>query len=202
MELKQKAITYLKSKNIELDSTHATIQTINKICPSCIDGDDKLYIKGYITTFENMDLEGDIVDKEAFNETLKVNKVVPLLRNHVNSTKDQMGAFTKFTIDDKGVLAEGYISNTPETNHERQLIKDGALNSFSMGGLCKYENNKMIKDVILLEASIVPIPANDQAKFKVKTIQEKSKAVQPMEPKESITTRIKRLKKLIKEQIK
>lgn len=199
MELKQKAISYLKSKNIELDSTHATIQTIiNKICPSCIDGDDKLYVKGYITTFENMDLEGDVVDKEAFNETLEANKVVPLLRNHINSTVHQMGAFTKFTIDDKGVLAEGYISNTPETQHERQLIKDGALNSFSMGGLCRYEEN-VIKDVILLEASIVPIPANDQAKFKVKTIQEKSKAVPLEETKESITTRIKRLKKLIKE---
>jgi len=200
MNLKEKCLSYLKTKNMKLDKSHASLQSVSKIvCDDCKNesGDDKLYIKGYITTFGNTDREGDIVDEKAFNSTIKELRFVPILRNHINKTQDQMGLFTTFGIDSEGVYAEGFISNTPETQHERKLIKDGALNSFSMGGLCRYEKN-VIKEVALLEASIVAIPANEKAKFTIKSILEKSEEVPLEEPKESLKKRIDRLKKKIR----
>jgi HK97 family phage prohead protease len=163
--------------------------------------DDVFRVAGYLSTFGNADREGDYVDPEAFKKTVKDIKknrggMLPMLINHTSNTKSQAGAFDKFKVDENGLYVEGYIVESNETEHERRLIKAGALNTFSMGGLFTYErddkNRLIIKEVDLLEGSIVTIPANPKAQFvkkafEIEDVEESQEEIESEEAKEFTT---------------
>jgi HK97 family phage prohead protease len=136
---------------------------------------EMIAIKGYLSTFKNVDRQGDIVAGNAFDLTLKSQKIYPLQRNHDYSSDDMMGDF-KAKVDDNGIYIEGEIICTPENMHECMMIKAGKLKTLSMGGIFNYakekdkKGNNIIENVMLLEGSIVPIPANAKCNFTVKSL--------------------------------
>jgi HK97 family phage prohead protease len=139
-------------------------------------------IIGFLSTFKNVDREGDIVMEGAFDQSLKdIEKrggKLPLLFDHFNSTSNHGGSFEKLKVTSEGLKFEAFISETPKTTHQLQLIKDGHLNTVSMGGLFKFKDGgernskdrRFIEEVVLFEGSIVSIPANPKATFVMKSL--------------------------------
>jgi HK97 family phage prohead protease len=137
---------------------------------------DGIAIKGYLSTFKNVDRHNDIVKEGAFDKTIKKLKKLPMLRDHSNKTDDMIGSWVKFKIDDIGLYVEGFISKTKETEHLIRMIEDGHLDTLSMGGLFRYaektdsKGRYLIEEVILLEGSVVCMPANEKAIFSKKSL--------------------------------
>lgn len=145
-------------------------------------------IKGFLSTFKNVDRDGDIVMEGAFDRSIsqleKTGGKLPLLFDHVNMTTSQGGAFESLKITAKGLFFEAFISETPNTIHQITLIKNGQLKTTSMGGIFKFAENKdgsirrndkgsfFIETVDLFEGSIVSIPANPKALFTMKSLDE------------------------------
>ena len=147
---------------------------------ACVVG-ETIKIEGYLSTFKNVDRQGDVVAAGAFDKTVKKQKVYPLLKNHNYCTEQQMGDFT-CKVDDYGLQTKAEIVCTPENMHECMLIKAGKLKTTSMGGLFKYSDkkdkngNNIIEEVELLEGSIVSIPANPLAIVTRKSLYEEAKS--------------------------
>jgi len=194
-ELERKAISEL-TKNGESAvgwKVFSSSETFDIKSPDEVEDDNEMMIgsvikiEGYLSTFGNVDRDGDIVDKEAFTETLKAQKVYPLQRDHNYGTCDFIGDFTA-KVDDNGLLISGEILVTPGTIDLCYKIKSKKLNTLSMGGMFKYAEEKdkkgnfIIKIVRLLEGSVVAIPANPKAKFITKSLEGEKAAEVPPEP--------------------
>jgi len=130
-------------------------------------------IEGYLSTFGNVDRDGDVVDKAAFSSSIASFKRNPvLLIDHVNSVGHLAGGFTKIGTDDKGLNIQAKLSNAPELRRERFLVAEGYLKTLSMGGFFFFddEDYKLIKEVDLFEGSLTPVPANPEAIFDVRSL--------------------------------
>lgn len=129
--------------------------------------DGYIYIEGYASTFGNVDLDGEIVAPDAFNDTLDEYKMNPIvLANHTNTVESVVGQVVDAKVDQTGLWVRVKLSNAqdPFTTMVRQKVQEGILRAFSIGGLFQYEY-PVIKRVKLLEISIVAIPANSYALF-------------------------------------
>lgn len=131
-------------------------------------------IKGYASTFGNVDLGMDIVDPGAFSKSLKENKgVMPILADH--SPYDQIG-WNKTAKEDKtGLYVEGLINMKVQKGQERFSL---AKQAFDLGGkpglsigymTIKAEPDRenprirRLKEVKLFEYSLVTFPMNAEA---------------------------------------
>lgn len=137
-------------------------------------------IRGYLSTFKNTtesDRDGDVVEEGAFAETIaEFNKNPVMLRDHLNMVSHLAGTFTKVKEDKRGLYVEGRLSNAPDTRDVRFKVAEGMLRSLSMGGIFYYkEDRRTIFKVKLWEGSLVPIPANQDALFQARSLNEVEK---------------------------
>ena len=88
---------------------------------------------------------------------------VKLFRDH----KDIIGVVTEMEESDEGLLIRAKISETVLGNETLNLVKDGAIRSFSVGFIPvkdeKKDNTIIRKKVNLKEVSLVAFPAYDKA---------------------------------------
>ena len=134
--------------------------------------DDKgaLRIKGYASTFGNIDRQGEIISPKAFDETITEYMTNPvLLINHENNTKSVIGHCEIMVIDKNGLYVEDVLTEAKGNEDDITKIKEGNLKAFSIGGYFEYEGNLIVK-VHLYEHSIVAIGANGEALFTVKSL--------------------------------
>jgi HK97 family phage prohead protease len=179
--LKTKILEWTKLYNVEQDQVTPFQEEIGfKQCADCEDTRDGIKISGMLSTFKNIDREGDIVMAGAFDSSIKELKragKLPMLKDHDASTDSQIGSFTRFKATEEGLFVEGFISRTKQTEHIIKLIEDGHLNTLSMGGLFKFanggqrdkRNRRFIEEVALFEGSVVVVPANPKATFTQKS---------------------------------
>jgi HK97 family phage prohead protease len=137
-------------------------------------------IKGYLSTFKNVtesDRQGDYVEPGAFTETLKRFKDNPvLLTDHRNSVQSLAGGFVVMREDKSGLFFEALLSNAPDVISTRFKVAEGFLKTTSMGGIFHYkEDGRGIFKVELWEGSLTPIPANPDARFNVRNLNENEK---------------------------
>lgn len=131
-------------------------------------------VKGYLSTFEGTtkaDRDGDYVVQGAFAETLPkfLERNPVMLRDHVNATEHVVGSFSKAVEDDRGLYVEAMLSNAPDIRNIRFKVAEGHLRTLSMGGIFhRSEDGRGIFKVDLWEGSIVAIPANPDATFSVR----------------------------------
>ncbi len=131
-------------------------------------------IMGYASTFGNMDLGMDIVEKGAFKKSIKeTGGIWPILANHDPS--DHIGWNMRAEEDDKGLYVEGKIDlNTQKGREKYSLAKTaqglGAKMGLSIGYITIKQDpdreNPMVrrlKELKLLEYSIVTFPMNTMA---------------------------------------
>ena len=131
-------------------------------------------IKGYGSTFGNVDRGGDRVIKGAFKKTLashrKRNRQVRMLSQH----RILIGGWPKFKEDDNGLLLEGRVNLQVQKGLEAySLAKQGVLEDLSIGYWATdtewvTEDGKEIrnlKEIDLFEVSIVDEPMNIMAQI-------------------------------------
>lgn len=142
--------------------------------------------EGYASTFGERDLGGDIVVAGAFAKSLKArgSKGVRMLADH-DSTK-RIGIWTDLAEDEKGLFVKGQLLTEKASGKEAYIdLKSGAFGGLSIGFRTKLDSYdgrrkaRMLKEVDLLEISLVSFPMNESATVtavkaagRIKTIRE------------------------------
>ena len=94
---------------------------------------------------------------------IDLNANVKLFRDH----EDIIGVVTEMTESDEGLMIKAKISETVLGNETLNLVKDGAIRSFSVGFIpvtdVKKDNTIIRTKVNLKEVSLVAFPAYDKA---------------------------------------
>lgn len=132
-------------------------------------------ISGYASVFGNKDSYGDIVIKGAFsnflNKIASNNKTVPVFYGHnMEDPKANIGRVLELAEDDYGLKFDAQLDLSGDTYGHivYEQLKDGRLDSMSFGyRVLDYsiaEDAIKLKELELFEISVVPIPANPEAK--------------------------------------
>lgn len=132
-------------------------------------GSDECIIEGYANT-SSKDRVGDVVLPSAFAKSLPGFMANPIcLLQH--NWSDVAGKILEAKVVDKGLYVKARISDTrPDL---KTLVREGCLSTFSIGyneldaDYDEETKTKVVRDLELLEISIVSIPANAEAKFTV-----------------------------------
>jgi len=137
---------------------------------------------GYASVFGIVDLQGDVVDKGAFAQTLRhKNGRVPLLADH--DPRARVGV-AYLEEDNKGLLARGVLNLEKQSARElladiRHSLKHGVPLGLSIGFDTIKEQwvggVRHLKEIRLWEVSVVTFPANEEARIV------ESKAVVPFQ---------------------
>ena len=121
---------------------------------------------GYASTFGNIDDGGDVVLPGAFTDSLKTRPKPRLLWQH--DSHEPLGVVLSMKEDARGLLGEWKISKTQRGADAYALLKDGAVDSLSIGYIptdSEFTDDgvRKLKSVELLEVSLVSIPMNAEA---------------------------------------
>ena len=128
--------------------------------------DDGRTFAGFAST-PDLDQGGDIVIKGAFGRTIAQRPSVKMLWNH-KADLMPIGVYTKLEEREGGLYVEGKLSDTQLGRDAAVLLKDGAIDSMSIGYIVKEHEYKddgvrVIKDLDLFEVSLVNFPMNEKA---------------------------------------
>jgi HK97 family phage prohead protease len=164
----------VKTKRLDFVLSQATVT-------KAADGSDECIIEGYANT-STKDRVGDVVLPSAFEKSLPTYLSNPiLLANH--DWNDPCGKVLEAKITDKGLWIKARVSDTrPDI---KTLIREGCLRTFSIGynevdaDFDESTKTKYVKELELLEISIVTVPANTEAMF----TEAVAKAEDPAAPK-------------------
>ena len=133
------------------------------------DASGKMIIKGYANTADK-DRVGDVVLPSAFSKTLKEYMENPVVLFQHNWDK-VIGKCIKAEVQEDGLYVECEISTASDVEDVRTKIAEGSLKTFSIGYnelLSDYDEASacnVVKELELLEISVVTIPCNPKAKF-------------------------------------
>lgn len=127
---------------------------------------DAWSFSGYASTFGNVDEGGDVVMRGAFSQSLKLRPKPRLLWQH--DIGEPLGVVTLLREDEKGLFGEWKISRTTRGQDAYTLLKDGAVDSMSIGYFptdfeFTDDGIRKLKSVDLLEVSVVSVPMNEEA---------------------------------------
>lgn len=144
-----------------------SIQFKFKVSQVTKDASGECIIEGYANT-STKDRVGDVVLPKAFEKCLPTYLKNPvLLMNH--DWNDVAGRVIHAEITDKGLFVKARVSDTrPDV---KTLVKEGCLSTFSIGyneldaDMDEGTQTKIVKELELLEISIVSVPANTEAMF-------------------------------------
>jgi HK97 family phage prohead protease len=127
---------------------------------------DAWEVSGYASTYDR-DLGDDVVIPGAFQKSLTAGRPVRFLYSHDPS--QVLGTVQELKEDEKGLFGRFKISQTALGKDVHTLLKDGALDSFSIGYLpTDFEHDRKagvrkLTEVELLEVSVVAMPMNPAA---------------------------------------
>ena len=129
-------------------------------------GDEGWSFSGYASTFDNVDYGGDVVIRGAFTKSL-ARRVPKLLWQH--DMFEPIGKILSLNEDDHGLHGEFLLSRTARGHDAYQLLKDGAIDSMSIGYIPESDTKtidgvRQLKAVDLLEISLVSLPMNEEAR--------------------------------------
>jgi uncharacterized protein len=132
--------------------------------------DSKGTFEGYASTFGNRDLGGDIVDPGAFANTIKARgaRGVKMLLDH--DPRLRIGAWSEIKEDGTGLFVRGSLFMEKQIGRDTHIdLKGGALDKMSIGYRTKSDamdgrrRARVLKEVDLLEISLVTFPMNERA---------------------------------------
>ena len=128
---------------------------------------------GYASIFGNEDQGNDIVQKGAFTKSLTQRPAPKVKMLFQHKTDEPIGVFEKIYEDQKGLYVQGRLAMKTQKGKETyELLKMGALDGMSIGFKADpqkqgYNENKRgvrtLKEVDLMEISLVTFPMNEQA---------------------------------------
>lgn len=130
-------------------------------------------LEGYASTFGNVDLGRDVVEKGAFTKSIEDirSSGIPLLADHVASTSSVLGTIFDAREDRKGLRIKARFSSAASAQDVRTKLVEGHLSKLSIG----YEPTKyafaersgkqvrLLQEIKLWETSVVVFPMNPEA---------------------------------------
>lgn len=128
--------------------------------------EEYFYFEGYASTFGNVDLGNDVIEKGAFTETLKKDKFKILWQHKMI---EPIGMPIKAYEDEKGLYIEAKLPKDDDFVRGRVIpqMKCGTIDSMSIGFIVKEDDYKdkvrFIKSLDLFEVSLVSMPMNPRA---------------------------------------
>jgi len=130
-------------------------------------GDDGWSFSGYASTFGTVDHGGDVMLRGAFADTL-AHRVPRLLWQH--DVHEPIGKVLGLKEDDRGLHGDFKLSRTTRGHDAYQLLKDGAIDSMSIGYIPEdqeFDDDgiRKLKSVELFEISLVSMPMNEEARI-------------------------------------
>ena len=139
-----------------------------------LDTDEDGKFEGYASVFGNKDLGNDVIEKGAFSKSIykKKPKEIKLLYQH--KTDEPIGVIESIEEDNKGLKIKGkLVLGTQRGRETYELMKAGAINSMSIGyrlnpkgySYDEKSRKRVIKEVDLMEVSMVTFPMNPKAKI-------------------------------------
>lgn len=139
------------------------------------DEEEKGSFEGYGSIFNNKDLGNDVVVQGAFRKSLRRTgaKGVKLLYQHKSDMP--IGVFESIKEDEQGLKVKGKLALGTQAGREAyELMKMGALDGLSIGFRVspkgqEYDGKskrRYIKEVDLMEISLVTFPMNPQARVR------------------------------------
>ena len=144
---------------------------------------------GYGSIFGNEDQGNDIVQKGAFTKSLQERPASKVKMLFQHKTDEPIGIFTEIYEDQKGLYVKGQLAMGTQKGRETyELLKMGALDGMSIGFKADpqkqgYNENKRgvrtLKEVDLMEISLVTFPMNEQAM--VQSVKGNSKSIRDWE---------------------
>lgn len=138
------------------------------------DASGKMIIKGYANTADK-DRVGDVVLPSAFTKSLPEYMENPVILFQHDWDK-VVGKCIKADITEEGLYVECEVSQAKDVEDVKTKIAEGTLKTFSIGYneiLADYDESSacnVVKELELLEISVVTIPANPKAKFTTETV--------------------------------
>lgn len=147
--------------------------------------------EGYASTFGERDLGGDIVVFGAFAKSLRSSgtKGVKMFADH--DRRKRIGVWTDITEDEKGLFVKGRLLLEKQDGKDAYIdLKEGVIDAMSIGYHAvdhSYDGRRkarMLKEVKLMEISLVPFGMNENARVtgvksadEIKTIREFEEAL-------------------------
>ena len=169
---KEEAEESYEEEEEEKETEH--IEITSEIKAEDIEKEDGTFI-GYGSIFNNTDLGNDVVEKGAFTKSLGKTgpKGVKMLFQH--KTDMPIGVFESVEEDEKGLRVKGRLALKTQAGREAyELLKMGAIDGLSIGFRVKPDGQKYdskskrryIKEVELMEISLVTFPMNPRARVR------------------------------------
>lgn len=131
-----------------------------------------MQFEGHGAVFGNVDLGGDVILPGAFKRTLALHKAQDTLPAMfwMHDMSRIPGKWLDMVEDDKGLVTKGELAPTDLGKEVHTLLKMDAVRGLSIGYISKeFDYNtdgvRVIRDVDLLEVSIVSIPMNPKAQI-------------------------------------
>jgi len=149
-----------KNKVLYLNST------FTKAAPATNEPSDSVYIEGYASTTD-IDRQGDVVPASVWEAGIKNYLKNPIILAQ-HDYDDPVGRMVQHRVDSTGLWVKARISAAAEIFN---LVKDGVVTAFSVGfRVMDAEYNAatelfVIKQLELVEISIVSVPANQNTLF-------------------------------------
>ena len=146
-----------------------------------IEADEDGSFEGYASVFNNKDLGNDVIKQGAFAESIKGKRARSIKLLYQHKTDEPIGVVDSLEEDSKGLKIKGRLAMGTQKGREvYELMKMGALDSMSIGYKLspdgyKYDDKRkkrVIKQVDLMEVSMVTFPMNPKAKITKVKLQE------------------------------
>ncbi len=124
-------------------------------------------VEGFGSTFGgDPDAYGDIINPKAFNRTLKSGRQIIMLSNH--NPSEVIGRWDEIKKTKKGLHLKGQLNlEIPEAKKVHSHLKHGDYSGMSIGFFTEkahFEDDvRVIDEIKLVEVSITPFPANQNA---------------------------------------
>lgn len=136
-------------------------------------GDSSGTFEGLLSVFGEEDSYSDIVVKGAFSHTLKEHRtkgrMPALLWQH--DAREPIGVFREMRETDQGLFVKGelFVDDIPKAKQAYRLLKEGGLSGMSIGfktvdSEIKANGVRLLKEIELMEGSLVTFPALDSAR--------------------------------------
>lgn len=139
--------------------------------------EDNGVFEGYAAVFGNIDAWNDVIAKGAFLKTLiehsSKGTMPALLWQHRPS--EPIGIWESMAEDESGLAVKGrlLVDDVRQAREAHALLKAGAISGMSIGYYARdYSVDektwiRTLKEIELVEASLVTFPANDEARVNV-----------------------------------
>lgn len=128
-------------------------------------------ISGYASRFDEIDSYGDVIAKGAFKKSLKKTGPIRVKMLYGHDPQKLVGKWTNLEEDGVGLAATGQVFKNLSLGEETLfLVREGVLDGLSIGFRIvnsdrQANGTRIIREIDLLEVSIVSIPALASARI-------------------------------------